>query len=133
MDFMTSIENSYLGGLSVMMLKGVVGLTLYSWVRATYPRFRYDQLMNLGWKFLLPVATGNLIVTATWIMITKVYGAAPGWMFSFGLYAVAVAVFVLLRSKKSTQYLDTRSVDMINQPARRTVDLVESKPEEVPA
>ena len=129
MDFMTGIEKSYLGGLSVMMLKGVVGLTLYIWVRATYPRFRYDQLMNLGWKFLLPVATGNLIVTATWIMITKIYGAAPGWIFSFALYGAALAVYLLLRSKKSRQYLDTRSVDIINQPARRTVELVEAKPE----
>ena len=39
-------------------------LLLYIWVRATLPRFRYDQLMAFGWKFLLPVAILNIIVTS---------------------------------------------------------------------
>ncbi|HWZ51484.1 MAG TPA: NADH-quinone oxidoreductase subunit NuoH [Granulicella sp.] len=39
-------------------------LFLYIWVRSTLPRFRYDQLMSFGWKFLLPVAMANIIVTS---------------------------------------------------------------------
>jgi len=39
-------------------------LALYIWVRATLPRFRYDQLMAFGWKFLLPLAMANIIVTS---------------------------------------------------------------------
>ena len=39
-------------------------LLLYIWVRATLPRFRYDQLMSFGWKFLLPVAMVNILATA---------------------------------------------------------------------
>jgi len=39
-------------------------LFLYIWVRGTLPRLRYDQLMGLGWKFLVPVAVANIVVTS---------------------------------------------------------------------
>jgi len=44
--------------------KVFVFLFVYIWVRGTLPRFRYDQLMSFGWKFLLPLALVNLIATA---------------------------------------------------------------------
>jgi NADH-quinone oxidoreductase subunit H len=46
---------------------------LYIWVRGTTPRFRYDQLMGFGWKFLLPLAIANIIVTS--LIYTYRYGA----------------------------------------------------------
>jgi NADH-quinone oxidoreductase subunit H len=39
-------------------------LYVFLWIRATLPRYRYDQLMKLGWKFLIPLAIANIIVTA---------------------------------------------------------------------
>jgi NADH-quinone oxidoreductase subunit H len=42
-------------------------LLLYIWVRGSLPRFRYDQLMGFGWKFLLPVAMLNILGTALWL------------------------------------------------------------------
>jgi len=46
------------------MAKVFAFLFLYIWVRGTLPRFRYDQLMAFGWKFLLPLAIANVVVTA---------------------------------------------------------------------
>jgi len=48
----------------VVLAKMTVIITLFIWIRATLPRLRYDQLMSLGWKILLPLATLNLLVTA---------------------------------------------------------------------
>ena len=42
-------------------------LFLYVWVRGTLPRFRYDQLMNFGWRVLLPVAMLNIVATSLWL------------------------------------------------------------------
>jgi NADH-quinone oxidoreductase subunit H len=43
-------------------------LFFYVWARGTLPRFRYDQLMNIGWKLLLPVSIVNVIVTAAFVL-----------------------------------------------------------------
>jgi NADH-quinone oxidoreductase subunit H len=48
----------------VVLAKMLLVITLFIWIRATLPRLRYDQLMSLGWKILLPLATLNLTVTA---------------------------------------------------------------------
>jgi NADH-quinone oxidoreductase subunit H len=45
--------------------KVVLFLFLYIWLRGTLPRFRFDQLMNFGWKFLVPLALINIVLTAT--------------------------------------------------------------------
>ena len=50
-------------------LRIFVFLFIYIWVRGTLPRFRYDQLMAFGWKFLLPVAIANLVVTALVVVL----------------------------------------------------------------
>jgi NADH-quinone oxidoreductase subunit H len=52
-------------GFFYFLGKVVFFLFLYIWLRGTLPRFRFDQLMNFGWKFLLPVAILNIIFTAT--------------------------------------------------------------------
>lgn len=55
-------------GIIALMVKVVFFIFLFMWVRWTIPRFRYDQLMNLGWKKLLPLALVNMLITAVVIL-----------------------------------------------------------------
>lgn len=59
----------WLGGTAVMAAKTAFILFVFIWVRWTIPRFRFDQLMHLGWKALLPLALLNLLVTALVLLI----------------------------------------------------------------
>jgi NADH-quinone oxidoreductase subunit H len=62
----------FLGGWRGPLLPAVVWfmaklflfIFLFIWIRATLPRFRYDQLMRFGWKVLLPAALVNIVITA---------------------------------------------------------------------
>lgn len=54
-----------------LLLKAAFFMWLYVWVRWTIPRFRYDQLMALGWKFMLPIGLANIFVTAIVIAVLR--------------------------------------------------------------
>jgi NADH-quinone oxidoreductase subunit H len=54
----------------VVIVKMLIGVFFFIWVRATLPRLRYDQLMAFGWKILLPLATLNALVTAILVVVT---------------------------------------------------------------
>jgi len=49
--------------------KVIVFLYFYLWFRASWPRYRYDQLMKLGWQFLLPISIANVILTAILVVV----------------------------------------------------------------
>jgi NADH-quinone oxidoreductase subunit H len=55
-------------GFLALMVKSVLFILFFMWVRWTIPRFRYDQLMNLGWKNLIPLALINMVITAVVIL-----------------------------------------------------------------
>jgi NADH-quinone oxidoreductase subunit H len=55
-------------GIVALMVKVVIFIFIFMWVRWTLPRFRYDQLMNLGWKSLIPLALINMFVTGAVIL-----------------------------------------------------------------
>ena len=58
-------------GFFVLMTKAILFVLLFMWIRWTIPRFRYDQLMNLGWKGLIPLSLINMVVTAVVILLLK--------------------------------------------------------------
>ena len=59
-----------------LFIKVAIFIFLFMWVRWTIPRFRYDQLMNLGWKTLIPLSLINMIVTAALVLLKS-----NGWKF----------------------------------------------------
>ena len=50
-------------GVVIFTTKVMMFMMMYVWFRATFPRFRFDQLMDLGWKWMIPLALGNIFVT----------------------------------------------------------------------
>ena len=56
---------------AIFFIKTGIFLFVFIWVRWTLPRFRYDQLMNFGWKFLLPIALTSIVVTGTLWIVTN--------------------------------------------------------------
>jgi NADH-quinone oxidoreductase subunit H len=55
-------------GVGTLLIKIVLFIFLFMWIRWTIPRFRYDQLMNLGWKTMIPLALFNLLITGALIL-----------------------------------------------------------------
>jgi NADH-quinone oxidoreductase subunit H len=128
----------------VFLLKTAVVLYLYFWFRWTFPRYRYDQLMDLGWKWMIPAALLNIVLTAVAVFVVQ---ALDGWrgldtveslrrglnltaagkaiMIGFGALGVVAAVAVLSRINRHTRDFNLKK-------QRRRIRLV-SPPQGAPA
>ena len=130
-NFLDTLNGSSILAPVYVVLKAVLVVTSYIWVRATLPRLRYDQLMSLGWRSLLPLATANLVVVAIWIVATKVMSPVAGWaavIVSAGiLYALYKTINKLNPSARIS--LASRGVTMVDEPPqRREVELIDPAP-----
>ena len=76
----------------IFLVKVFLFLFLFVWLRATLPRIRYDRLMSLGWKGLLPLSVLNVIVTATCVALN-----IPWWVNSIIGLIILFGVFYLIR------------------------------------
>jgi NADH-quinone oxidoreductase subunit H len=83
--------------LASFAAKTLFFIFFYMWIRWTLPRFRYDQLMSLGWKFMLPLALGYIVATATTIVTLDSLGFTRGSVpFHIGLILLNIAAVVIL-------------------------------------
>ncbi len=100
--------------LGAFALKTAFFVVLYIWVRWTLPRFRYDQVMHLGWKVMLPTALAYVMLVAATVLVLDQLGVSGGLGFALALTAVslvATGVFVL--------YLDRGRIIVGAAPADR--------------
>ncbi len=114
--------------------KGVLLMTAYIWLRGSFPRLRYDQLMSLGWKWLLPIATANFTLIAAYLVIQRVYGPWPALAASavgFVLLGLAIKAFRTSSQGGKPSHLRSRTIDLVQPavPERRTVTLVDPSAE----
>lgn len=58
---------SFIPGWIWLALKTAIVVSLFIWIRATFPRFRYDQIMRLGWKIFIPVTLVCLVIVGAWL------------------------------------------------------------------
>jgi NADH-quinone oxidoreductase subunit H len=120
----------------VFLVKASIILYIYFWLRWTLPRFRYDQLMDIGWKWLIPSALINIVLSAFAVFLVQ---ALNGWrglqtiealdrglnltatgkgiMIAFGIAGLFITAVLLAR-------INWRSRDFNLKTQRRNIKLV---------
>ncbi len=73
---------SAIQGLFWFTVKVLAFLYAFIWYRATFPRYRYDQLMNVGWRWMIPLALANMIVTAVVAYLVRIrpHAGVTAWL-----------------------------------------------------
>jgi NADH-quinone oxidoreductase subunit H len=99
--------------------KTALVFSLFIWLRATLPRLRYDQLMAVGWRSLLPAAVANFIIVATWIAATAVWGVGAGWIAFAGTLLLAIFVYQSYKRAAGGIIVANREITMVDQEPRR--------------
>jgi NADH-quinone oxidoreductase subunit H len=88
----------WMGGLLgaiIFFTKVMAFMLMYIWFRATFPRFRFDQLMDLGWKWMIPLALINIFVTAIVVLAGQ-----ERMLYWIGVAAIGAVVFFMWPKKK---------------------------------
>ena len=88
-------------GAAIFVTKVMMFMLMYVWFRATFPRFRFDQLMDLGWKWMIPLALGNIFVTGI-VVLALQHSPVNGEVVlsAIGAATIAFTLFLLFRGAR---------------------------------
>lgn len=89
-----SVDRFWWLGPIYLLIKVVVLLFFMIWVRATWPRIRYDRLMSFGWKVLLPLSLAIAFITATGVLLAEELN--PLWIWSIPVVSAVVGLFTVV-------------------------------------
>jgi NADH-quinone oxidoreductase subunit H len=94
-DTILSVDRFWWLGPIYLLIKVVVLLFVMIWVRATWPRIRYDRLMSFGWKVLLPLSLAIAFITATGVLLADELNNSL-WTWSIPVVSVFVGLFTVV-------------------------------------
>ena len=86
-------------GAVIFITKVMVFMMMYIWFRATFPRFRFDQLMDLGWKWMIPLALANIVVTGIVILAFPEPYIGETILSAVGILIILFTIFLLFRPR----------------------------------
>jgi NADH-quinone oxidoreductase subunit H len=120
--------------IAIFLAKILFFLFLFMWVRWTVPRFRYDQLMSLGWKFMLPLALVYIVLIAAVMLGLSAAGIDQGFLYATILGSVNVVVIVVLFAildrgriiSPAYGRMNARDVERLRQVTRRATMAAEA-------